>query len=287
MNRDFLKYLLGLLLFGSNGVVASFIHLPSQVIVLLRSLLGSIFLLLLFLLGGGRFSIRRYKRDAFFICLSGIAMAADWLLLFEAYARIGVSLGMIINYCGPILVILASAVIFHEKITGKTIAALLLALFGAVLISWQGMESGIDRTGLLLAVLSAFAIAAMVILNKMSGNVTGMENSVLQLSATFVVVAVYAVFRKNSLVLPARLDILPVLWLGVINTGMGCYLYFSPLGRLKAQTVAICGYLEPLSAVFFSMLILHERLLPLQAAGAVMILAGTMIINLQKTMRFF
>ena len=46
--RDFLKYLLGLLLFGSNGVVASFIALQSHGIVLLRSVLGSTFLLALF-----------------------------------------------------------------------------------------------------------------------------------------------------------------------------------------------------------------------------------------------
>lgn len=144
---DFLKYLLGLLLFGSNGVVASFIALQSQEIVLLRSLLGSAFLMALFFLTGGRLTLQQHRRDACFIVLSGVAMAADWLLLFEAYARIGVSLGMIFNYCGPVIVIACSAILFAERITAKTVLALVSALTGAVLISWQGIQSGIDRMG--------------------------------------------------------------------------------------------------------------------------------------------
>lgn len=40
------------------------------------------------------------------------------------------------------------------------------------------------------------------------------------------------------------------------------------------QTVAICGYIEPLSAVVFSMLFLKEAMLPIQMLGAVCIIGG-------------
>lgn len=283
--RDFLKYLLGLLLFGSNGVVASFIALQSHEIVLLRSVFGSAFLLTLFLMTGGRFTVRQHRKDAFFIVLSGVAMAADWLLLFEAYARIGVSLGMIINYCGPVIVIACSAAFFTERITAKTIFALVSALVGAVLISWQGVQSGIDRVGLLLAVLSAFAYAAMVILNKLSQGITGTENSVIQLLSTCIVVVIYVAIRQGiNIHIPVG-SLLPVLWIGIVNTGLGCFLYFSSISALPAQTVAICGYLEPLSAVVVSVIILRERMHPLQIIGAVLILGGTMIMNVGHDMR--
>ena len=39
--RSYFKYILALLLFGSNGVVASHIALSSYEIVLLRTLIGS------------------------------------------------------------------------------------------------------------------------------------------------------------------------------------------------------------------------------------------------------
>lgn len=282
MKRDLLKYILGLLLFGSNGVVASFIHLQSHEIVLLRSLLGGLFLLGLFFLTGGRFTVRQHKRDTIYVILSGAAMAADWLLLFEAYARIGVSLGMIINYCGPIIVIICSAFFFSENITAKTLLALSAALTGAVLISWQGVQSGIDMLGLLLAILSAFAYAAMVILNKMSKNVTGMQNATIQLTATCVFVLLYVCIKNGLHIAVTAESVLPVLWIGIINTGLGCYLYFSSISSMSAQTVSVCGYLEPLSAVLFSVLILHETMLPLQILGGVLILGGSVIMNIHN-----
>ena len=68
-------------------------------------------------------------------------------------------------------------------------------------------------------------------------------------------------------------DWLPILWT-LLNTGGGCYCCFSAIGWLPVQTVAICGYIEPLSAVLFSVVFLHEALLPLQAAGALLIVGG-------------
>lgn len=59
-----------------------------------------------------------------------------------------------------------------------------------------------------------------------------------------------------------------------MNTGVGCGLYFSTIGRLPAQSVAVCGYLEPLFAVMLSALLLHETMTPLQIAGAALIIGG-------------
>jgi drug/metabolite transporter (DMT)-like permease len=70
-------------------------------------------------------------------------------------------------------------------------------------------------------------------------------------------------------------SIFPILFLGVVNTGIGCYLYFSSIQKLPAQSVAICGYLEPLSALVFSALLLQERLTLIQIAGAILILSGS------------
>lgn len=62
--------------------------------------------------------------------------------------------------------------------------------------------------------------------------------------------------------------------LGAVNTGLGCCWYFSAISRLPVQTVAVCGYLEPLAAVVFAGVLLHETMQPLQILGAVLILCG-------------
>ena len=274
MKKSYLKYLAGLLLFGSNGVVASYIHLSSYEIVLLRSVLGAALLLGLFLITGQRFTSLRHKKDFLFIAVSGIAMAADWLLLFEAYAQIGVSLGMLINYTGPAIVVALSPLLLKERITSAKIIALASALLGAFFISGQAAASGINLWGLLCAGLSAIAYAVMVLSNKLSKEITGTENAAIQLLCTAVVVTLFVGCRQGLSMEIASRDWPPILLLGLVNTGVGCYCYFSSIGDLPAQSVAICGYLEPLSAVLLSVLILHETMAPLQILGAVLIIGG-------------
>lgn len=272
----YVKYISALLLFGSNGVAASHIGLNSHEIVLLRSALGSVILIAVFFLTGHKLTILRHRRDAFLIALSGMAMALDWLLLFEAYQRTGVSLAMLINYCSPVIVVIISAALFKERLTRIKAAALIMAMTGAFLISGQAVTGGADVRGLLFAGLSALACAAMVIFNRQSREITGMENAALQLFFAAVTAALF-VWRKQGLYMEIKSeDWFPILWIGLLNTGGGCYLYFSSIGRLPVQTVAICGYLEPLSAVLFSAVFLHERLLPLQVAGALLITGGAL-----------
>lgn len=248
----------------------------SYEIVLLRSLLGSAMLIVIFVLTRRKLTAWQHKKDLLFIALSGVAMAADWLFLFEAYAQIGVSLGMLINYCGPAIVVALSPILFKEQVTWQKCAALAAALIGAFFISGQAVMEGIRIGGLVCAGLSAFSYAAMVIFNKMSRQVVGMENAMLQLFFTFVAVAIFVGFKQGFYLELAYGDLLPVLWIGLLNTGVSCYFYFSSIGRLPVQTVALCGYLEPLSAVILAVVFLHETMLPLQIAGALLIICGAL-----------
>ncbi len=61
MKKAYVKYISGLLLFGSNGIVASFIGLDSYEIVLLRTLIGSIILFAFLYIFRVRFSFMKYK----------------------------------------------------------------------------------------------------------------------------------------------------------------------------------------------------------------------------------
>jgi drug/metabolite transporter (DMT)-like permease len=276
MKRAYFKYILALLLFGSNGVVASHIGLTSYEIVLLRSFFGGILLIAIFFFSKRKLTALRHKKDMFYIAASGVAMAAAWLFLFEAFAQIGVSMGILINYSGPVIVMALSPLLFKERMTGTKLIALLAALSGVFLISGQAVIEGINVWGLLYAGLSAIAYAAMVIFNKMSKQVTGLENSTLQLFFAFVTAAVFVGFKQGFHIEIAAGDWLPVLWIGLLNTGASCYLYFSSIGKLPVQTVAVCSYLEPLSAVIFSAIFLREMMSPLQILGAVFIIGGAL-----------
>lgn len=86
MKISYLKYFFALLLFGTNGIVASFIDLNSYEIVLFRTLIGSALLVFLFLLGRNKFTFYKNKKHFSFLFISGIAMGLSWMLIYEAYA---------------------------------------------------------------------------------------------------------------------------------------------------------------------------------------------------------
>ena len=278
----FPKYVIGLLLFGSNGVAASGISLSSREIVLLRSVIGGLVLLALFLAMGGRFTVLRNRRDLGWIVLSGAAMAADWLFLFEAYDEIGVSLGMMINYCGPAIVIALSPLVLGERLTRPKVIALAAALAGSLLISGQGVRAGMSLWGLFCAGMSAIAYACMILADKKVRQVRGTENAVLQLLAAAAMVTAFALCCQGLKIQIDAGDWPAILWLAVINTGLGCFLYFSSIGDLPASTVAVCGYIEPLTAVLLAALLLGESMTLLQMFGAGLIIGGAVCGGLKK-----
>ena len=104
----------------------------------------------------------------------------------------------------------------------------------------------------------------------------------MQLTIAFLTVAIFVGLKQGYTMQIAPTSIVPILILGLLTTGVGCYFYFSSIGKLRVQTVAICGYLEPLSAVIFSVIFLKETMLPLQIIGAVLIIGGAMCGELVK-----
>ncbi len=274
MKRAYAKYIMALLLFGSNGVVAASIALASYEIVWIRTLLGSVGLLLVFVLTGGRFQFWRHKKHMGFLLLSGAAMGLSWIFLFEAYDQIGVGVATLAYYVGPALVILLAPLLFRERLTPAGLLGFVVVLLGMFLIHKDTLLAGGFSWGLVCGLLAAVMYAFMVIFNKKATGIAGLENAVCQMAISFLTVSVYLLFRQGfSLSLPEG-SVWPLLWLGLINTGLGCYLYFAPLRHLPARSVAVCGYLEPLSALLFSALFLRERLAAVQWVGAALMLGG-------------
>ena len=196
------------------------------------------------------------------------------MLLYEAYQQVGISIASLAYYCGPVIVMILSPFVFRETLTWPKIAGFLTVLAGMCLVNLQALDEGKTIWGLFCGLMSAFMYALMVTANKKAKPESGLENSLLQLVIGSFIVVAFVSMQKNFVLSLTTIDWIPVLLLGLLNTGIGCYLYFSSITDLPVQTVAICGYLEPLSAVVFSVLFLHEVLLPLQMLGAVLILGG-------------
>ena len=269
MNNGLVTYLASLLLFGSNGIIAAAIALPSSDIVLLRTFLGALSLVaILAITQRHNLQSPSRPREAAALILSGAALGASWIFLFRAYQTIGVGISSLLYYCGPIIVMALSPLIFGEKLTGGKIAGFIAVACGALPIS-----------GILCGIASAFCYALMVIASKGAPHIEGLENSTLQVSAAFATALVLTLITQGapSFFSPSianGIDWCAVAMLGVVNTGLGCLLYFSSVAKLPVQTVAVVGYLEPLSAVVFSVALLGETMTPIRLMGAALIIGG-------------
>lgn len=285
MKKSYLKYLSSLLLFGSNGIVASYILLNSHEIVFLRTFIGSIFLICLLLLSKQKLQAFDNKKDAIYLIASGISTGISWLFLYQAYTEIGVSLATLACYCGPIIVILLSPLIFNERLDIYKISGFIIVFTGMIFVNGSELSQTGISFGLVCGILSAVTYSLMVIFAKKVKTINGLEYSFIQLISSFFIVAIFLGLKQGFYIPKLTENIFPVLFLGVINTGIGCYLYFSSIKELPAGTVAICGYLEPLSALFFSAIFLNERLSFIQIIGAILIIGGAIIAELSKYLK--
>ena len=273
-NRAPVKYIAALLLFGLNGIVASYIPLSSPEIVFTRTLIGSVFLVLVFIVSKQKVQIGGNKRHFLYLVISGVAMGASWVFLFEAYAQIGVSLATLAYYTGPVIVMIFSPIVFKEKFTVVKLLGFMAVVLGMFVVNAEALLQGQVSWGLIYGILAAFTYAFMVIFNKKVTSLTGIENPMWQLIVSFITVTAFLGMKQGfSTHIPPG-SLIPILVLGIVNTGIGCYFYFSSIGDLPVQTVSILGYLEPLSALFFSALFLGEALGLWQWAGAALILGG-------------
>ena len=282
MNNPYFKYVLSLLLFGSNGIMAGLILLSSYEVVFWRTLVGSLFLLVLFLMSGGKFKAIHHKKHWVYALISGAALGISWIFLFEAYSEIGVSVASLAYYCGPVLVIAISPLLFNERLTAARLVGLGAVMLGMLFVNGLGLLTSGLSWGLFCGLSSAVMYAIMIVFNKKASEVTGLENALYQLLMSFVIVALYTILRQGAPSLDVTNYILPILIFGSVNTAFGCYLYFASIDQLSASSVSIIGYLEPLSALVFSAVFLHEQLTGLQVIGAVLILSGAAFSELYR-----
>ena len=78
------------------------------------------------------------------------------------------------------------------------------------------------------------------------------------------------------------LIILMLVIVGIVHTGIAYALYFGSMNGLKAQTVALFSYIDPIVAIVLSALFLKEPMTIYSGIGAVLVLGATMISELPE-----
>lgn len=272
-------FLASLFISGSNGIVADGVALTSSQIVFFRMLLGAGVLVVAFVAMRRKITVLRDKREFALLIGGGAAMACELLFLYEAYQYAGVALSTILCYLAPIVVMALSPILFHARLTAAKGVSFAVVVTGCLLINVTALGNGVSAMGIICGLGAAAGMSSMIILNKKVSRTPGLERALIQMLSAAAVCTVYIMATEG---LPATfaaataVDAWPAIAVIGLLGGISNLLYFIAIGRLPVQSVAVFGYLEPLSAVLMSVFILGESMMPLQIIGAVCIIGGAL-----------
>lgn len=280
-----IKILLAMATFGTIGLFVTNIPLSSASIAMARGFTGSIFLFLFALLRKQKISWSDIKNNLLVLALTGAFIGINWILLFEGYAY-SVTKATLCYYLEPVFLVVASGIIYKEKIRPINAVCVLVALLGMGFVSGVfpfGAVAQGDMGGILFGTGAAVFYTLVILINRKIKNISSYDMTMVQLFFAALVTVPYVLFTEDVLAVSLNMtQIILLLILGIIHTGVAYVLYFSSVRDLSSQSVAIFSYVDPMVAIILSMTVLGEELTVWGVLGAVMILGSTLVSEIKK-----
>ena len=276
LGKGRLMLLSSMVIFGTIGIFVRYIPLPSSLIANIRGLSGSVFLLLVLAAKKEKMDWDSIGRNLPVLILSGTFLGANWIALFEAYRYTTVATATLCYYMAPVLVMILSPVLLKERLTGKKVLIILAAVFGMVLVT--GFQSGgADQSrGIVLGLLAAALYAGVILANRKLRNIGTYDTTIMQLGISALVLMPYNAFTVEFSGVQLSWTLIGLLALvGIVHTGVAYWLYFGSLKELPAQSAALLSYIDPITAIVLSALVLGEPMTAMGILGSVIVLGAT------------
>lgn len=278
-NKSLTQIHLAVLLFGLSGLFAKFITLPPLIIVSGRVCFSSAFLFMVIKTFKKGIRLKEKRHYLYLIIMGGI-LVIHWTTFFKAIQMSTVAIGLLTFSTFPVFVTFLEPYFFKEKLKGSDVIVAIITFLGVALVIPK-FELGNDITqGVIWGVISGFTYALLSMFNRKYVN----EYSSL-------VVAFYEQIVAAILLIPVWFfshpvvhtkDILLIILLAVVFTGISHTLFIEGLKNIKTQTAGIISCLEPLYAIIFAALLLNEIPGIREVLGGIIIL-GTVFYSTIKS----
>ena len=277
-----IKLLSAMALWGTMSLFVKNINLTSAEIALYRAIIAVVTLVLLRVLLHQKIDWQACRKDWLGLLISGSALGLNWTMLFSSYQYVPVSVATLCYYFAPTLIILFSALLFHEVMNRRQWLCFIVSTLGLILIinvSHLDQQPALLK-GIFFGLSAAVFYAIVMLANKTIHHTSGLERTLIQLSISIVFLLPYCLFNGisiQSITLPSLLNLFI---LGVIYTAFAYFLFFSAIKELPGQKAALLTYIDPLTAILTSALILHETIVPIQLFGGLLIICAALISEL-------
>lgn len=268
-----------MIIFGTLGLFTRNISVSSGELALYRAVLASGLIIIYLAVTRQKIDFKKIKKEIPLLLASGMAMGINWILLFQSYKYTTISVATLSYYFAPVIVTVVCPFLFREKLTSKQIICFVMSTAGLILIIGIGSigQGSSDLIGILFGLGAAVFYATVILLNKFIKNVTGIHRTLLQFFAAILILMPYVALTGGMHL--GELNGIGwgcLLTVGLVHTGITYCMYFSALKDLTGQEAAILSYIDPLTAVLVSTLILGESMTFQQVLGGILILGFTL-----------
>ena len=247
---------LAVLLAGGAGLFAKVVIASPEVITFGRTLFGSLALAGTAALMKSNLRLRN-RKDLFMQALSGAILAVHWYSFFVSIQVSTVAIGLLAFSTFPLFVTFLEPFIFNERLQLYDVITAVAVVAGLILVTPNWDIGNHSTQGVLWGVLSAFTYAVLSLLNRSYVRVYPALIVALYQQAFAALCILPFALRFQGV--PAGRDILLLMVLGVIFTGLAQGLAVASLRHQRAQTVGVTFGLEPVYGVLLAWLLLNEQ----------------------------
>ncbi len=223
-------------------------------------------------------------KELFILFVFGIIFSLSSVFLFGAFTYIPSGLACTILFAYPLIVALISRIIFKEHLPQIIWLALCFVILGITLL-YGGNTSSLNIKGVILALLSALFYAIYMVGIKHTSTIRHIKPDKLTFYVMLFGLSVYIWNLKFCTELQQLNNwfcLVCAFGLAVFPTIISLETITFGIKLIGATKTAIIGALEPLTALFFGVLLFGETLTFKIFCGIGLILSGVIIVILHK-----
>lgn len=233
-----------------------------------------------------KLSLKISKQEFLPLLLLGLFFSLSSLTLFEAFKYIEAGIACTILFVYPVIVAVIMAIFYKEKLTKSTYFSILLILIGVLCLYKGKTGQSLNLFGVSIVFLSALLYSLYIVGVKKIKIIQHMQSDKMSFYVMLFGLLVYIYNLKFS----TQLQIMdkPILWiyaiaLSILPTIISIETITIAIKLIGATPTAILGSLEPLTAIFFGVVIFHEQLTFRILIGIAAILLGVLLIILNNS----
>jgi drug/metabolite transporter (DMT)-like permease len=275
------------LLWAASGNAARFL-LQSEItpfeLVQLRTTIAAA-LLFLFLLVRRRDLLKVARSDIVYFIILGIILAVMLFAYLYAISRIHVAAAVLLQYQAPALIALYSFFFQRKKLSVLTDAAIVGAIIGCYLMvgAYNLNILDMNKAGIFSGLASAVALALYSLRSEYGMRI---YSAWTVLSYALLVAAIiWNIMIPPFSAFTAKYSASSwgwIVYISLFGTVAPFGLYNEGVKRIRSTHASITATLEPVMAGMMAFALLGEVLTPLQIAGAVLVIASVLVIQMQK-----